>query len=370
MHKERESTSISWAEFTRELAEAIPATDVIRQFLSHSSYPQRDLPAADRWMLVSNLHKSIRFGLVEQASATADALHLCDPGYFYRRLPVIALEDVSLGNLPVCFEILTLCRDLTLRRKFQGRGLARYIGAKLAATHKSRSACDLLSLVGTSDARPAGFGCTPVDGAELDIASSDREPIRTRAAVLLKLDQGLSEDGGNSRASLGVVASRLGLPSLLIDTLMCGGSTHGLNAMLALIYELMAQRPLRVEVASTNLAPLDNSILCAAADQYTRLGREAIGRWMRSTRELSALLKMKGSQKATEIVGMALFHIEGSLLNTRLTNDCLEILREETERAELARLGISPNSSAELYAVMRSNLGALNDTRRKLWKSR
>lgn len=55
-------------------------------------------PAADKWVLVSNLHKTIRLGRVPEAVATAEALYHCDPAYFRHR-------SASLRNLPDRFDL-------------------------------------------------------------------------------------------------------------------------------------------------------------------------------------------------------------------------------------------------------------------------
>jgi hypothetical protein len=168
------------------------------------------------------------------------------------------------------------------------------------------------------------------------------------------------------------VAEQLKVPPLTADVLVSGNATHGLNAMLPLIFELMAKRPLRIKCADVPATEmLGDSILCAAADQYTRLGREAIRRWHRVVPELADFLLGCGLTKnADAIIGMALFHIESSVLNSQLTIDCLELLREETERAEMAALGMNEDAVTELYVMMRRNLPVLNNLRRQLWKAR
>ena len=106
--------------------------------------PQR--VGGDKWRLVSNLHKAIRRGNASLAIASALSLLEIDPGYLLRRLPVIALEDVSFGNLHLCALILASAG----RRRFLERlgiecVIAKLVG-DLAASPKSRTGCDLISL--------------------------------------------------------------------------------------------------------------------------------------------------------------------------------------------------------------------------------
>lgn len=367
------SESISWTDFVHELSETPPVAQILQGFLSYTPRQTRVLPAADRWVLTSNLHKAIRYGLAHQAAITSEALFQCDPTYFYRRLPVIALEDISLGNLPACLEILTFCRDLHLRRKFQGMGLARYLGERLAATHKSRSACDLISLVAAQlDEQALESEITGMSiRAAMDAASSPDTPLRTRAVALLRLDRLPIRNGDKRAKALRRVSEKMKLPAVVSDVLVSGNATHGLNALLPLIYELMAKRHLRIEQNDQVQAAeyLDGPILCSALDQYTRSGQESMKQWLRITPELSGFIARHGLHRsADKIVRMALFHIESSLLNSRITNDCLGILRQETERAEMAALGLNREDAFQLYAAMRRNLPTLNIIRRRLWK--
>ncbi|MDP3294827.1 MAG: hypothetical protein Q8M37_08815 [Nevskia sp.] len=367
------SNSVSWSALVQELSEPLRATQFIQQFLSFMPRHSYELPTADRWVLTSNLHKAIRYGLVTQAAVTAEALFQCDALYFYRRLPVIALEDVSLGNLGACLEVLTFCRSIPLRRKFQGQGLAGYLAARLAATMKSRSACDLLSLVSAQHGQQAVEDEIAGQSirAAVDAACSPDAPLRLRAVSFMRLDRLPIRNGDKRDETLRRVAAQLKLPAVVADIFVQGHATHGLNALLPIVYGLMGKRSLRVE--HTDLAEttrlLDGPILCAAGDQHTRFGQTATKLWLQEAPELLRFLTQRGlSDSANKLIGMAVFHIEGSLLDRRLTNDCLELLREETERAEMTALGLSSEDAAQLYDLMRRNLSILNEIRVRLWK--
>lgn len=369
----KRSDLVSWPAFAQELSKPLQATQFIQQFLSYIPHHNQELPTADRWVLTSNLHKAIRYGLVTQAAVSAEALFQCDALYFCRRLPIIALEDVSLGNLGACLEVLAFCRSLPLRRKFQGRGLAGYLGARLAATMKSRSACDLLSLVSAQHGQQAVENEIAAQsiGAAVNAAYSPDAPLRLRAVSFMWLDRLPIRNGDQRDETLRRVAAELKLPAVVADVLWEGNATHGLNAMLPLIFDLMAKCPLRVEIVDPAPEMLDGPILCAAADQYTRLGKEAMRRWLRDVSDLSGFIAQHNlTPNAGAVLGLALFHIEGSILNSRLTSDCLELLREETERTEMVQLGLSGEAAEELYGLMRRNLPALNEIRRQLWKAR
>ena len=53
---------------------------------------------ADKWVLSSAVQKLIRPGNSDRAIHCALRLLQFDPSYLRRRLPVIAYEDIGLGN--------------------------------------------------------------------------------------------------------------------------------------------------------------------------------------------------------------------------------------------------------------------------------
>lgn len=106
----------------------------------------------------------------------------------------------------------------------------------------------------------------------------------------------------------------------------------------------------------------------AALDQYTRTGQRAYQRWAVEDVELFTFFRrLNLGQSATRVVGMAQFHVEGSLLDHRLTNDCLDILRAETERLELERLGVVTADQPDLYEILHRRRPRLNEIRSRLW---
>lgn len=372
MSGHRPSNDFSWQAYVQDLETAFDlarSLDELAQFRQEVGNP----PAvADRWILVSNLHKTIRLSRVSEAVASGEALFRCDAPYFWRQLPVIALEDVSFGDLRACIEVLRFTRDLALRRRFGDPKLAGYLSGRLAGSVKSRSACDLLSLViaQQGEARfEAGIKGLGVEEA-FDLACSPTEALRTRALALLRLDRLHIRYGDQRAAMLRRLSDRLELPILVKGSLLAGKATQGLGVSLPLILELLSKGPLLVKSVDPGPAGeiLKGPILCSAVDQHTRSGQKAIRQWVHSVSELSHFFRGRGlAAKAERITRMALFHIEGSVLDRRLTNDCLDLLLEETERAEMCMVGLTPDDAAHLYSLMRRHHAALNLIRRALW---
>lgn len=99
-----------------------------------------------KWRYVSGLQKAIRRGHSEVAAICADALSQIDPGYFWKRLPTIALEDVGFGSKLACALTIEAAKSGQFRRKLGERQVLFYLVSKLSDSTKDRSLCDLLVL--------------------------------------------------------------------------------------------------------------------------------------------------------------------------------------------------------------------------------
>lgn len=96
-----------------------------------------------KWRLVSGLQNAIRRNDPEVAVRCADALLELDPAYLWRRLKVIALEDVGFGNLLACGVTFEASKARDFRRKIGERTVLAVVVSELADSVKDRSLCDL-----------------------------------------------------------------------------------------------------------------------------------------------------------------------------------------------------------------------------------
>ncbi|ASK88363.1 hypothetical protein [Sphingorhabdus sp. SMR4y] len=105
------------------------------------------LTPAQKWLNISALQKAIRRGEGGRAIQFAKQGCQLDADHVFRRLAVCALEDVGLGNLLAVASCLAVLGDRRRRREVGEAEFAGYLAQTLAASPKSRLACDLLSLV-------------------------------------------------------------------------------------------------------------------------------------------------------------------------------------------------------------------------------
>lgn len=101
-----------------------------------------------RWQAASLLQKAIRLGDVARTKIAVSSLLTSDPPRLWRRLAVIALEDVGLANLPLVGQVMIAARGKTFRRSLGGETrVALGLAADLASSPKNRAADDLLCIL-------------------------------------------------------------------------------------------------------------------------------------------------------------------------------------------------------------------------------
>ncbi len=322
---------------------------------------------ADKWLLSSAVQKLIRRGLAEQAAKTALALHALDPAYLPRRLPIIALEDVGMGNLEACFDTL----HVFAARKFsasatdaeQRQTLANLVH-RLAGSVKSRSGCDIVCLA-NADTEYSKSAARSARSSEtcLVAMAADRGAALTSRALALHLLSGMSVQEGRWRRTLSrfnekalsVVADRLELPEILGWLMIEGRHTAGLAAMLPLVLEAAQSDGLRIEQASLYEGKPILGLPQYAADMHTRAGKAAIAQFamMLRTRHPRFFEAIPDARTLPKLIGMAIFHAEGSKLDRWLENKTLGGYREQIERVELQALGLTdPELHGRLYRML------------------
>jgi hypothetical protein len=156
--------------------------------------------------------------------------------------------------------------------------------------------------------------------------------------------------------ALRVVANRLDLPEEIARAVLEGRLTAGLAAMLPLVFEAAQTGEMRVQVSKLTRPRYILGLPAYAVDMYTRVGRHAIAEFSQVIRqEHSRVLERVGdARRLARLVGMAIFHLEGSKLDRRIENKTLTVYREQIEKVELQTLGWpEPESPEPLYDVLR-----------------
>ena len=100
-----------------------------------------------RYKVASAMQKAIRRGHTDLAVKYAQAIYNSEErDYLWRRLPIIAFEDVGFGNLEAVAITCFACRFKAVRNNFDGLELVSYLAYALASRGKSRAFTEVLVL--------------------------------------------------------------------------------------------------------------------------------------------------------------------------------------------------------------------------------
>src|SRR5947209_2073595 len=129
------------------MADALAMTKYrLQKAIAHLSHPIFDPIHADPWLVSSLLQKSIRRSEMEIAQRAALTFFKFNGAAIWRRLMVIAFEDVGIGGVDALTTTVAAASDSAWRKNHGGDlMLAAYLAAQLAEAPKDRSAdylCD------------------------------------------------------------------------------------------------------------------------------------------------------------------------------------------------------------------------------------
>lgn len=359
---------------TRDL-EASLISNWVRQMPGDFAGSLRERLPSDRWLLGSALQKAIRRGLDVEALQVAQALHHTDASYAWRRLRVIALEDVGLGDIETVATLLAVAGKQQLRQGLGDEQLYLSFARALAIAPKDRTACDLLCWIEFSpDVVSYRTGLLELSKRWEPLVLDDEAPIWQRA-VALQLIAGLTVRTRSgyrmlSRADAPTwhrVIEALSLHPLVALAARKGTATESLNVALPFAYWLYQQacmRPSRTGLAES--PPRIGGLLAPAYDMHTRAGLQALRLFLKSEPPFRQQLLEAGATDQVRALGFLLFQVEGGLLDRY--EDYAPQIRLEAERAELAHYGVQGDAvTTALRAGLREQLPALHDARRASW---
>lgn len=361
-------------------ASDIRDTDLIDAFVEDltTSYSDgsKELRKFDRWLLASQLQKSVRRGLSNLAVSTALALARLDREYLWRRIRIIALEDIGLANLGLVATTLAIAGKAKLHRDLGEELVVASITSRLAKSLKNRAACDVSCIAQYAPVPDEWRRSVVRAGASVwkDLATSSDQPTWKRA-LAFHLIGGLSvrKDAGFetlSRFDLKVLLETLDeleCPPLIRHIALRGRGTEGLNTSVPLAYDLTRNSTWieRSDRSWPESLEMIGSLLAATFCMYTRSGNQANSLLVRRDATLCRELALAGVRVPARAVGFLLFQAEGSVLDRRLDCQVSRDLQDEVEHAELLHIGIA-DQGAYLRSMLEVRMPALNDARREV----
>ncbi len=296
-------------------------------------FPSRTLDpieplSCDRWLALSALQKSIRRGDGLTAQRALRTRYRHDPGSTWRRLLIIACEDVGIGALGAVILTATYSANAKALRDMGGDEAAILATSQmLAEAPKDRSA-DLLFAAALHD--PAleimRTRCRFAPLARRLEFVADPSLSLPKRALAAWHSSGVESRGGPriGPGDLGALMrtyAELGVPQRLLEAVAVAikKTREPFTLVLPLLWLTAAGSETALVDAPLAPSGLINGVPLYALDRHTRLGRQAIGRFARENAEISRFLAEQGCGSGDDgALRMAVFYADGALTRPTL----------------------------------------------------
>jgi hypothetical protein len=330
----------------------------------------------DRWLALSAMQKSIRRGDGPTAQRALRTLYQRDPSSTWRRLLIIAFEDVGIGALGAV--VLTARRSANakaLREMGRDETAALATAQMLAEAPKDRSA-DLLFAVALRDPslETMRLRCRSVSVAQrLEFVADPTLSLPERA--LAAWHSSGVESWGEQRVGPGDLDALmrtytgLGVPERLLEAAAVAIKKTREPFALLLPLLWLAAAGSESELSDSPLPPSDliNGVPLYALDKHTRLGRQAIGRFAQEDAKIAQFLNQHGCGSGADgALRMAVFYADGALTRPTLRWRHSVELTASGVAADFHKASVAPGVGAELVQLVTDRIADLDAIRSQL----
>ena len=322
----------------------------------------------DRWLVTSAMQKAIRRGELERATQAATALWHIDCIAFWRRLLVIALEDVNAASPDTMVKVLTACAHGRWRTRMGDLQVGPHLMRLLCGSVKTRLADAVFIL---AERAPCYAGLRELfasadDTSLAEYARDETMPLAVRSLAIWNMAGTNKFRSDILPKRMGSVASTVSVlratttPSALVEA--CMGVIHRIPWPLMLFtpliwQEIDQQSQTYVYREYIPLAPDVEGLPHYSADMFTRTGKASYRQLQQAVSELKPY--------TTQQIGLGIFYIEGHRVNNLLTSPGLAVIQTAGELADLESAGLDPLHYTELRTQLMANMGVLAEIRQK-----
>jgi hypothetical protein len=328
---------------------------------------------ADQWVIKSLVQKSIRRGEVNIAQRAALTFLAQKGSALWRRLIVIAVEDVGAGSVDVVAQTVAASTDASWRKKMGGDAVvASHLVRLLAEAPKSRSAEHLIT---SSDQHPSLEQERLLVSASsiadnLTVVADNSKSLMHRALAawcVSGTDWKLEKEPGTDLPGLLDAYQSLGVPEELVAAtgIAATKTREPITLMVPLIWLAAhdGQAP-AVCTAPVPWSPVLDDIPMYALDKHTRIGQEAIRSLVTCNSEIRKLLdRYVAPAQWHKAAYMAAFYADAAALASKLAWDGAAKLEALGTEADLLKSGVSREGVEPLLKIFRANVDHLNRLR-------
>lgn len=355
-------------------------TEYLVEGLRDALSAPRELPSitpmpVDQYIAMSALQKAIRRDRPDIALSAAWTLMRANPRGLWRRLGVIAFEDIGIANIDLVGWVVAVMKDKRLRAAAGGdeRVLA-FLVSEMCASHKDRSTDDLF--IAALPHRDSGIvdeliSMTPTQRIASDINVTRSLEERAIAAWLSIGTDKIEDDilpmvSGCIDGYFDTLAVA-GVPRTSVEIGRLGFRRAG--TILPVLFPLLHQEAGNCirDIKDDDFPEecMIGSVPSWALDLFTRRGLAAYALYAKRSDRFRGYLRRAGTDgtQAKRIVGNLLFRVEGGLVRHRLQWPMAKRLRET---ADTIGNGVPPEAVAESMALVREEIGLINHCRREV----
>ncbi len=332
-----------------------------------------------RYIAMSGLQKAVRRGDTDVALRCAARLLTDDPRALWRRLCVIAFEDIGVADPDIVGRVTAACGDKAWRLSVGGEWcVASHLVRRMCAADKDRAADDLIvpvewhpdleRLRGELQVAPFSF--------LMDIAGNADRRIEARAVAAWYA-------AGTERVRSATLPRVGGRPTDYFEGLIERGAEEtpvelgraGLSrtgtimpVFFPLVWQNLQRAAWHIEPDDIPEAEMIEGVPSYAFDMFTREGKAAFRPFLHACKPLPEFLADCDVAKArwAHDLGRLIFRAEGGLLSRRMS---WNLGRSLLRTASILDYDLPPERAEEGIALVRSNLHLLNEARRHVLAS-
>lgn len=320
----------------------------------------------DPFVAKSMLQKGIRRAELHHAMIAARFLLQVDERGFWRRLCVIALEDIGVANVPLVAQVLMAEKDRSLRRDVGGsEALGAALVEAMCKSRKDRATDDLIDALASNELK-----CLNAEVAEMteserfDLISAHNSDVRHRAIAAV-LQTTSPTPAGRAKDWSRLLEH---LPEEVLSPCVKVAAQLGLQrtkSEMALHLALLSHDcPTAPRSADDEFLPTTviSGLPVWVLDGHTRLGLQAFRQYVKRSPRMSDYLGKwaTGSVSRAKAVAGLVFRTESHLLANRVDWETGRQLRLEACKN---RPGLPSEAAHEGLDIVRQEFDLINECR-------
>lgn len=330
-----------------------------------------------KWRVVSSLQKAIRREDMTAALKAAIALHNLDEKYLWRRLCIMALENVGVANLQLIALIMSIQGKKVWREDNGGIFILLYVVESLVNTVCDRTCCT--TAVG-SVYHPNHIefkektlnGYNPMTYAKRYTSNDYGINERHQAGLALVGSISLKKNTGVDYCEAHKALFLESLDQMKTPTLInyivrkgCSIGTEGLHIALPIVWGKFKYSKVTISTNTLPVALMIKGLPSVAYDMHTQEGKRSFTYFAKSCEEVAKWLdEHKGINSSVSLIGAAVFNVEsGEVLRTHLSYKYQQEALDQAYKSEGLGFGIDMTNLLDLYEIVSGNLDLLNSAR-------